>query len=535
MDANGSVHGCTTAAAQALQLVASLRASEAFLMNKLAAREQEHCKLTRQSEQARLQLQKEQTEVAGLRAKVMALEAQVHELRAWQGSPGSFESDVAAAIQHAKAADTRRDEELLQLRRQMETLRGDSSYAAVNPKIVVKSEKLRYVAEITKLGTQLKSATGELERCRKDLFSERVRSKRAVREHDDARAQLKSARDEMGRVYDELARMRQETARLTAMVSRSGPGRGSGPDGAGTGTGGAATAGAAQEFGSTQHRFHHGVLAALTANETGMGSAAVAAAAPAADCGGAGPNDVAADCSGVQSWAAQAADSWGRAGSNGVADDRATGSSSDGGDCGDDGGLVPKYVERRASSVRSHGPTHLLTPTADPALLSALLLIQTHQQAMALAHTFDGATIASEGRGPAAASSCCTGTGTGTSTSTSTSTSAGAGAGTGTGNGVPSSSCSAGGHGHDHAYSSCMPLRRAMTPSGGRRMSNTDRVVSSATRAGFVGGSPRRSQSTMWYGPPSGLGDAGGELLPPSISAKSSFASARLARPSTRG
>ena len=101
-----------TAAAQALQLAASLRASEALLTKKLATREEELAKLTKQAEQAQMMLRKEQSEKQGLQTKVRALEDQINELRNWQQSPTDFENDVATAIQHAKEADRSQVEEL---------------------------------------------------------------------------------------------------------------------------------------------------------------------------------------------------------------------------------------------------------------------------------------------------------------------------------------------------------------------------------------------------------------------------------------
>lgn len=343
-----------TAAAQALQLAASLRASEALLTNKLATREEELAKLTKQAEQAQMMLRKEQSEKQGLQTKVRALEDQINELRNWQQSPTDFENDVATAIQHAKEADRSQVEELERLRREVEELRGESSELAISVSTAEarlegpKAERARLQAENTKLEEQLKKTAAELDRFKKDLFAERVHSKRSLRELEGTRAQLKSAREEMGKLYEDLARARHELARINALAA-SGCGATGGANG-----------------GSRSHVAVAAAVAALAANGDVRTSNTVHTAARRASCGelplrGDGNVDR------LQEWMNAAAKS---DGSNHVSHHEKAAPAA--APCSDH--------PRSGASERS---SLLLTPTADPALLSALQLIQAHQQAAA--------------------------------------------------------------------------------------------------------------------------------------------------------
>ena len=133
-------------------------------------------------------------------------------------------SDVAAAIQIARSADNSQVDELQTLRGEMHTLRhayvteAGLSAAAGNES---EREKKALTQESKRFEVQLKGTQQELEKVKKELFSERVRAKRAERDLDGAQQQLRSSRTEMAKLYDDLARARHEVARLTAAHANS--------------------------------------------------------------------------------------------------------------------------------------------------------------------------------------------------------------------------------------------------------------------------------------------------------------------------
>ena len=159
-----------------------------------------------------------------LRAEVKSLKQQLDELKNWQGDPDGFMSDVAAAIQIARSADNSQVDELQTLRGEMHTLRhayvteAGISAAAGNES---EREKKALTQESKRFEVQLKGTQQELEKVKKELFSERVRAKRAERDLDGAQQQLRSSRTEMAKLYDDLARARHEVARLTAAHANS--------------------------------------------------------------------------------------------------------------------------------------------------------------------------------------------------------------------------------------------------------------------------------------------------------------------------
>ena len=145
-------------------------------------------------------------------------------------------------------------------------------------------------------------------------------------------------------------------------------------------------------------RFNHGVVAALAASEAAMSISAFTDSGRGEAGSKPLPDDVVANRG--QSWPAQAAEphgAWGARSNEEEDGDNGAGAGSENVSNADAGGPSPKGIERSAVSARPHGSSNLLTPTADPALLSALHLIQAHKQAVAQSH--DGASVASEASG----------------------------------------------------------------------------------------------------------------------------------------
>ena len=168
-----------------------------------------------------------------LRSQVEMLSVQLEELRAWQGSPSAFESDVAAAIQLAKAADRSRDDELRRLRVQVEAIEAKEArqQGPGGPKAELKKLQLAH----RQLGDELRGVQQDLDRTRKDLFNERVSAKRAARDLEISNAQLRSSRDEVNKLVDDLALARHESSRVTGSGRLGGSGQGYGPLGLGAG------------------------------------------------------------------------------------------------------------------------------------------------------------------------------------------------------------------------------------------------------------------------------------------------------------
>lgn len=217
--------------------------------------------------QTQLALRREQSDCKQLRSQKATLERQLAELQQWQGNNNAFENDVAAAIQLAQRADDSRTDEIARLQDEIEELRklyeGESDESGIkgeNPA----QERKRLQEQAARGELQLRAATLELDRAKKDLFAERVRavampleragvppasscikpvcslpfrattpphtphrfflpwqvkSKRGARDLEAMRVQLRSAREEMGRLYDDLARARHEISRLTVLVT----------------------------------------------------------------------------------------------------------------------------------------------------------------------------------------------------------------------------------------------------------------------------------------------------------------------------
>ena len=175
----------------------TIRAAEAELRQQAA----KLLAMQREQAESKHQLQREKAETKSLRSQIESLNDQISELRAWQGSPASFEGAVAAAIQIAKQADTSQATEIVRLREEINDLRGVSNDAAASSASALaaaearvegpKAARDRLTAENKSLELALRGSQAELERTKKDLFAERVRSKRSMRELEASRAQVR--------------------------------------------------------------------------------------------------------------------------------------------------------------------------------------------------------------------------------------------------------------------------------------------------------------------------------------------------------
>jgi hypothetical protein len=139
----------------------------------------------------RLLLQQEQETSQALRLELKSLKSRVTELNSWAANPDVFMSDVAAAIQLARDAH---DNEVRALRGEVKVLRTSHEATSTSES---EGERKRLQAEVTRLEALLKMSQSDLDKSKKELFAERVRAKRSARDHEQSRAQLRSAREEM--------------------------------------------------------------------------------------------------------------------------------------------------------------------------------------------------------------------------------------------------------------------------------------------------------------------------------------------------